>query len=629
MSASGPSGGATGGTSGGATDERGEQDRTDARWAAALTAGRVFAVDPAGCGGLVVRAAPGPARDLFIGYLFGLLRETMPRRKLPPGATDDRLIGGLDLAATLRAGRPVGERGLLAEADGGVVVIPMAERLPPETVGRLCLVLDTGSVRIERDGFTDSHPARFGFVALDEGVGHEERIAEALSERAALQVDLEGLRIAPHMIDGIRAVGTTDSSAVEAARRCLGSVVDGGEQVAALGTAAASLGIGSVRAVLFALRTARILAALAGDRTVGADALSLAAALVLAPRATQIPETDAERPPGDNDNDPPPQSTDGETSEDPASTPPDQDESQPERGLDALTDMVVTAAVTALPPHLLASLAAGAMKGTGGGAGRSGARRQSRRRGQPAGTQPGDPRGGARISLVETLRAAAPWQPMRNRARAGGQDGGVPGRVLVEAGDIRIRRFKEVTESVTVFAVDASGSLALTRLAEAKGAVELLLADCYVRRDQVAVIGFRGKGAEVLLPPTRSLVRAKRALAGLPGGGGTPIAAGLDAAAALAEDIRRKGRRPVIVVLTDGRANIARDGTADRVQATEDSRQSARRIRASRLSSLVIDVSPRPQEAARDLAAAMGGAYAALPRARAEDLSAAVRAVSD
>ena len=96
--------------------------------------------------------------------------------------------------------------------------------------------------------------------------------------------------------------------------------------------------------------------------------------------------------------------------------------------------------------------------------------------------------------------------------------------------DFRMTRFQQRTRTTTIFVVDASGSSALNRLAEAKGAVELLLADCYVRRDQVALLAFRGKEAELLLPPTRSLVRAKRSLAGLPGGGGTPLAAGIDAA---------------------------------------------------------------------------------------------------
>jgi magnesium chelatase subunit D len=135
------------------------------------------------------------------------------------------------------------------------------------------------------------------------------------------------------------------------------------------------------------------------------------------------------------------------------------------------------------------------------------------------GSLPGDPRSGARLDLMATLRTAAPWQRLRGPAPGGA-------RLRVQADDFRVVRFRQRAQSVTVFVVDASGSAALYRLAEAKGAVELLLADCYVRRDEVAMIAFRGDMAELLLPPTRSLVRAKRSLSALPGGGGTPPGGG-------------------------------------------------------------------------------------------------------
>ena len=132
--------------------------------------------------------------------------------------------------------------------------------------------------------------------------------------------------------------------------------------------------------------------------------------------------------------------------------------------------------------------------------------------GRPA-SGAGSPRPARRLNLVETLRAAAPWQPMRRRERGGAG----AARVEVRPDDFRVTRFKQRTRTTTIFVVDASGSAALNRLAEAKGAVELVLADCYVRRDHVALLAFRGRGAELLLPPTRSLVRAKRSLAGLAG----------------------------------------------------------------------------------------------------------------
>jgi len=196
----------------------------------------------------------------------------------------------------------------------------------------------------------------------------------------------------------------------------------------------------------------------------------------------------------------------------------------------------------------------------------------------------------------------------------------------VRGEDFHVARFIQRGRTTTIFAVDASGSAALHRLAETKGAVELLLADCYVRRDSVAVIAFRGRGAELLLPPTRSLVRAKRSLAGLAGGGGTPLGAGLDAAAALADVVRRRGDTPVVVVLSDGRANVGRDGAPGRAHAEADAQAAARGLRSLSVSVLFIDTSPQPQDSARDLAAAMGARYVPLPHAEAGALSAAVRA---
>nr|MDJ0852893.1 VWA domain-containing protein [Myxococcota bacterium] len=142
----------------------------------------------------------------------------------------------------------------------------------------------------------------------------------------------------------------------------------------------------------------------------------------------------------------------------------------------------------------------------------------------------------------------------------------------------------------------------------------------------VALVAFRGREAELLLPPTRSLIRAKRGLAGLPGGGGTPLAAGLDAAAQLAEAVRRRGGTPLVVMLTDGHANVARDGSAGRARAAEDAQSAARLFRAAGLGALVVDTSPRPQPQARRLADEMDARYLPLPRADSAALCQAVSA---
>ena len=290
-----------------------------------------------------------------------------------------------------------------------------------------------------------------------------------------------------------------------------------------------------------------------------------------------------------------------------------------------LPPLVLAATAAAIPPDLLAQLRLGSLhRPRSGPSGRAGAVSRGGARGRPAGVRRGEPKAGARLNIVETLRAAAPWQPIRRRERGRGADG----RIEVRADDLRITHFKQRTRTTTIFVVDASGSTALNRLAEAKGAVELVLADCYVRRDRVALLAFRGGGAELLLPPTRSLVRAKRSLASLPGGGGSPLAAGIDAACALADPLHRKGETPIIILLTDGRTNVARDGSPGRPKAEADAMAAARGLRAAGLTALLLDISPRPQPFARDLASEMSARYMPLPHANAAMLAAAVRAVA-
>jgi magnesium chelatase subunit D len=544
-------------------------------------------------------------RDRWLALLPQLLPHAKPPRRVPLHVTDGRLLGGLDLAATLAAGRPIAERGLLAEADGGIVLLAMAERVAPGVAGRLAAALDTHEVALERDGFTARLPARFGVVALDEGEGDDERPPAVLLERLALQLDLEGLRAA----DCFDAMTTPDD--ISCASTLLPKVRIEGDVLTSLCAAGLALGVASLRATAFAVRAARIVAALHGREAVTTDDAAAAARLVLAPRATRLPAVEAEDEPSDT---PPPQ--EGANRE----------EDAPARDPDGpLDDVVLAAATAAIPAGLLAQLAtAGAARARSSAGGRSGATQRAKLRGRPAGVRAGEPRQGARLSVVETLRAAAPWQPIRRRERGAGRDAA---RVEVRRDDFRVRRYKQRSQTTTIFVVDASGSSALHRLAEAKGAVELLLAECYVRRDQVALIAFRGAGAELLLPPTRSLVRAKRSLAGLPGGGGTPLAAGIESARLLAEAVTRRGGFASVVLLTDGRANVARDGAHGRPQAEADALGAARALRVGGVRSLLVDTSPRPQASAEQLAHEMGAVYLALPHADARALSRSVAAV--
>ncbi len=584
-------------------------------WTDAALVAAMIAVDPAGLGGACLKALPGPARDAWLSMLKGLLPAGAPFRRVPLHITDERLIGGLDLAATLGRGRPVAERGLLVEADGGVTILAMAERLTPAFAAKLGLAIDGGAVRVERDGIQGETPTRFGVIALDEAVGPDEGPPEALLDRLAFHMELEGLRQ--------RDIGEAlhDPAEILEARRRLAGVLVPDAALEALCGAAMSMGVASLRAPLFAVRVARVAAALDRRETIENDDLTLAARLVLAPRATRMPEMPPPPPeePEEEDEEPPPPE-DGEDERD------QQDEEDK-----PLEDRIVEAAQAAIPANLLARLMAAAERRRRTGIlGRSGEQQKALTRGRPIGSRRGDPRAGARLALIDTLRTAAPWQPLR-RAEVSlwADQDRPPPRVLVRKDDFRITRFKKRSQATIIFVVDASGSAAVARLGEAKGAVELLLADCYARRDQVALIAFRGRGAETLLPPTRSLARAKKRLAGFPGGGGTPLAAGIEAARVMAEVTRTRGETPSIVFMTDGRANVTLEGIGGRARAEEEARGAAEGLRAAGVATLLVDMSLRPAPKAQALADAMGATYMPLPRADARALSTAARSAAN
>lgn len=572
--------------------------RTQAELAAAL-----LAIDPLGLGGAVVRAPRADIAESWLAMVRSLLVEGTPIARLPISIPDDRLLGGLDLAMTLATGRPVVERGLLARTDGGVLILPCAERASDALIARLTSVLDTQRTTPRGPFAGEQTPARVAIIALDEGDGVDERPAAALTDRLAFH-----LTLSPEVSPDGALFTPTD---LRAARASFPQVTISAARITTLVTVALAFGIDSLRAVSFAVRVARGAAALDGRRTVSDDDCQVAAALVLGPRATRLPapsEASAEPEP------PPPPS-------DPVDAESERDEMPSPEELQALEELMIQAMQATLPIGLTIEAPSQGPR-QGGSAGRSGDDRAGGLRGRQVGTRRGDPRGGGRLDLLETLRAAAPWQ--RLRPPIAGQEGRV--LVRVRPDDFRIRRLIEPAGTTAIFVVDASGSAALHRMAEAKGAVELLLAEAYSRRDEVGLIAFRGNAAEVLLPPTRAIAAAKRALTALPGGGGTPLASAIDRARELAVQARRTGNDTVVVFLTDARANIARDGSPGRPQAEADALASASALRVLGGTTVLIDTSPRPSEMAQRMAEAMGARYVALPRTDAQGIHAAVAA---
>ncbi|MBU6394033.1 MAG: magnesium chelatase subunit D [Sphingomonadales bacterium] len=545
---------------------------------------QAFALWPAGFGGLWLRG-PGPARDALVERLGS----AVALKRMPAHIDGERLHGGIDLAASLAAGRSVSRAGFLQEARGGVVIAPLAERITPALAGSVAQALD------------HAEPAeRFGLVLLDDGAERDEVPPLSLTERVAFACDL-----------GSSAPGGLAATELPAPLASPAEIpACSAEGLEALAAVSLALGVDSGRALRFAALTAGASARLDGRGSVRESDLAAAARLVLAPRATRLPPP----PPEDQaDEAPPPPPPPEDENDTPG------DEERENNGVPD-PDQLIEAAAAAIPPGLLEALADGrTRRGAGSG---GGSRHLSPLRGRPLAARQGLPRGGARLALIDTLRAAVPWQALRR------SEGETRTGLRIMKDDVRVRRFEARSASVTIFAVDASGSAAFTRLAEAKGAVELLLAQAYVKRTEVALVAFRGQEATMLLPPTRSLTRARRALTELPGGGGTPLAAGLSMVCTLGTGLARRGYTPLLVVLTDGRGNIALDGTTNRSAATEDALKAGRAVAAAGLAGVVIDISPRPRPEAASIASAMRARYVPLPQANAKTLSAVIGALT-
>ena len=603
-----------------------EQDtEAPSTWSLAVHAAALLAIDPVGLAGARIHAGAGPVRDAWMSLLQSLMGDAAWKR-MPVNITDERLLGSLDLSATLSAGRPILQQGVLADVNGGTLILAMAERLPSATGAKLAQVLDSGEIHIVRDGIDQRRDSRFAVIALDEGVSEEEVLLPGLRDRLAFDLDLRSVSWKEVRDYPANLISFEE---IVAARERLLDVNIGDELLEAVCGTAMALGVDSARATLMTLSAARANAALNSDLEVAGGDVRAAAELVLAPRATQLPPAPQSEASPEQE-----QENQQEPDQEPKQSPPEENESSEddstesdpnsstEQNPQALEDQILEATKAAIPAGLLSQLLAGGVRRRAS-SGKSGAAVKGGLRGRPAGSRRAMPAHGSRLHLMDTLRAAAPWQKIR-KATAKNQQA----KIQVRAEDFHVARIKQKTATTTLFVVDASGSSALNRLAEAKGAVELLLADCYVRRDQVALIAFRGKQAELLLPPTRSLVRAKRSLSGLPGGGGTPLATAIDTAASVAEGLQRRGITPVIVLLTDGRANVARSGSGGRELAFSEAMEAARQLAVMQMSVLFIDTSPQPQKPAADLAAAMRARYLPLPLAGAATVSLAVRAAA-
>jgi magnesium chelatase subunit D len=571
--------------------------------------------------GMAVGAPAGAGKSSLARGMRDLLcsgDRSVPFVELPLGVDEAGLLGGLDIEATLRAGRRVARAGALARADGGILYADQVNLLPDAIINPLIAAIDTGEVRLEREGLSICSPARFTFIgSYDPAEGLPRRhlldrlglllvLPRTTNEQARAEIVRRNVRRAPAQaseaytdeLDLLRGL-------VLAAREQLPQVQIADEQIEQLLAMATLCGVEGHRADTFAVYAACAAAALGLRDRVEQEDLELAVRLVILPRATRLPPP-PDQPP-DQAPPPPPPDAESDTSDAPPEPPSDEELTIP-------PEQVLSALAAELPVELEQLPFRALRRGKTGSRGTV-----AGKRGRHIRSIPGDPQRG-RIDVSATLRAAAPFQPLRrSQASADAQSS----RVLLRADDLRIKQYRSKAGALFVFAVDASGSMALHRMRQAKGAVHALLQKAYVHRDRVALLAFRGQSAELLLPPSQSVELARRALDLLPTGGGTPLAAALLAAIDVAQQARARGiMQTVLVLLTDGRANVGL--RAGREQIAEELQTLGRAVVASGIQTIVVDTQRTylSRGEARKLAEWLAGEYVYLPNAQGEQIAA-------
>lgn len=562
------------------------------------------------------------------------VKRTLPLIDLPLNVTVDRLLGGIDLERTIETGARHYTAGLLAEANDGLLLVAGINLLNMSLTDHIAAALDAGFVRVEREGMSATFHSRFRLIGTYDAA--EGEVSARLKDRAGLIIATTPEDSAEDIAEAVsRAIrfeqdprGFAEEfafetallqSAIADARTRLGEVRMAGRAVRRIAEAAISLGVEGNRADIFAVKAARANAALGGRDRISDEDIIAAIQLVLLPRATTYPapeerkeETDdvgndeAINEEGGGDN---------RTGSDDSSG--DDFIEEPDRSIE---ELIVEAMDSPAPADAL-KLPRGKP-----GRGASGRRTQvlDHARGRYVGSRSGRNKN-VRVAIDATLRASAPHQRARHNRKIGPRSHGANDKkVRITSDDLRFKKFKRKAGILFIFAVDASGSMALNRMAQAKGALARLLQQAYLHRDKVALISFRRSTAETILAPTRSVEVAKRIVDSLPAGGATPIAAALVEALSLARLARSQGlSRAMLLLFTDGRANVGlqAEGRKEPSRGAESIPEELRRIgrvlETENIEAVVIDTRPKfvSTGEGQALAELIGGRFLYLPRA--------------
>jgi magnesium chelatase subunit D len=573
----------------------------------------------------------------FIDLVSGLGDGRAPAIELPLNATDDRLLGGLDFERTLKTGRPAVAQGLLAAADGGLLHVDEINLLDRRATGLLAAALDRQSVRLEREGLSQEQPARFTLLGSYDPLEGDppplirDRVGITIDSGGACGAD-DAARIvslrsefdrAPEQFRDEYVLETTAlRAAILEARAALPRVRISSGRLRRLLDAASSLGVEGNYADLLAVYAARANAAFEHRLRVSEDDLVVAIRLVLVPRARQAPVADArtrvQKPDVEYDYRDSPVDSKVESQNEPNH--PEPDHPAPDRGEppNAVADLVLRA-IDIDPGVDLAKAATGSSASPA----RSRARYEDSNAGRYYRSTAQKP-ASKKIAIAPTIRAAA-GNPLRAAACQTMSSPERQKRLHLRPDDLRYKHFKRRSGTMFIFVVDASGSMAINRMAQAKGAMLRLLERAYLNRDKVAMISFRKAGAEVLLQPTRSVALARRLVDAMPAGGATPLAAGLIRALEVARCERARGAgKTALLLFTDGRVNVASGDAPIR----EELKILGAELEARGLNATVVDTRLRfvQNGEAEALAGLLRARYVHLPRGGSDWIHAAVEA---
>jgi len=583
-------------------------------------------------GGVLIRGEKGTAKSTAVRGLAEVLAAVDAGARLvelPIGATEDRVVGSIDLQKVLRDGEHAFSPGLLARAHGGVLYVDEVNLLHDHLVDVLLDAAAMGRVHIERDGVSHSHEARFMLVGTMNP--EEGELRPQLLDRFGLTVDVYASRDVDVRVEVIRRrmsyeadpAGFAERYAVDdaelagriaKARAAVASVSLPDNELRRIAALCAAFEVDGMRADLVVARTAVAHAAWRGASAVDAEDVRVAAELALPHRRRRDPFDDPGLDPQQLDDAMAQAEAEAqpEPEPDPEPDPPgggvsaDSSEEAAPQGSSAGPG---SASRPSAPPSATFRTRALVVPGVGEGA--PGRRSRARNRTGTPISATDDAQAGHGVHVFGTLLAAADRRPQA-------------GRLQVAPSDVRhaIREGRE--GNLVIFVVDASGSMAARdRMSAVSGATLSLLRDAYQRRDKVAVVTFRGAEAALLLPPTSSVHIASRRLARFDTGGKTPLAQGLLAArdVVLREKTRDRARRPLVVVLTDGRAT----GGPDPLGRT---RTAAGLLVAEGAAAVVVDceTSYIRLGLAQQLAGQLGAPAVQLAQLRADNLARVVRA---